>query len=468
MLWFLSRDNAPHESAAMPEAAGAPLRDEPAPVVEPPEVVELIEPAVASTIAPHAEAPTPSRPAPSKLEPRAAEVVERLPEGWTPPLEEFGSVSVTVTSSPERSPLEGVRVWLETDGEIGLFEMPEPRYSDADGRVSFERVSAGLVRVWTRPSGSNPIVRVAHGEHSTADVRVQRLRSVEGVVRTLDGEPAPGAEIWDVQLHAAHDVPRPLTRADESGEFRLWLSQGGDTYLCARGGDALPSNIARVAPNARGTTEHVEFVLGPKGQRLEVLVTGPKREPIADASVSLQVTYELSPDLPQWSVFDGFGNSNALWRSRSDLMGVATFEGLPRGALWLRASAHGHIADLVVIRLPHPESSPPTSFAPSEVVTVTNERLELALLRGVTLEGRVRMPDGRPAARAAVRHGHENRPGSVTTRADEHGYFRLHDVPTNACTVYSRLGDFAAEEKLPAVAPDTTRWWAPVLRYDPR
>jgi hypothetical protein len=392
-----------------------------------------------------------------------------LPEGWKPPHEEFGSLAVTVTSSPERTPLEGVRVWLEADREYGSWEMPEPLYTDADGRVMFERVSAGLVRVWSRPGGTTPLVRVPYGESASVEVRVGKwLRSVEGAVRTLDGEPASGAEIWDVRLRAAHDVPRPLTRTDESGKFRLWLTSGGDTYLCARRGDALPSNIARVPPNASGATEHVEFVLGPKGQRLEVLVTGPKREPIADASLSLRLTFELSPDLPQWRVFDGFGNSNALWRSQTDSTGLATFEGLPRGALLLNAAAHGHVADLIVIRLPHPEGPHPTSFADFEVITVTNERFELTLLPGVTLEGRVLLADGLPAAGAIVRHRHGNDFGSVTTRADENGYFRLHGVPSSACTVHSRLGDFAAEEKLPAVAPDSTRWWAPVLRYDPR
>lgn len=466
LLYLLLRDGAPPSvPAAAPKADAPAIEFERTPVVESPHDAAPVEPEVVEPASPPAKQPAPPRPAPAALAQQSDVALERLPERWTPPRDEFGRVTVIVTSRPDRKPLEGVLVWLESDLEHGLYEMPEPLYTDVEGRATFERVPAGEMRVSSRPVGGNPRLAEIDGETSTVALSVGIwLRAVEGVVLTSNGQPASSAEIWPPVLDAAHDLPRPLARTDESGKFRLWLTNFGDSYLCARRGDALPSNIASIPPHADGTTERVELFLGPIGQTLEVRVVGPQGEIIANARVWACLTGERSLDLPQWSTIPMQPN-NKLWRSRTDSQGQATLEGLPRGLLYVGAAADGHVSEEFAIRLPHPELPVEPSF---HTITVADGRCTLTLLPGAMLEGRVRMPDGSPAARAAVRAGNENQIDSVTTRTDENGYFRLHNVSTRSRRVYARLGDLGASEDLPRAAADGTRWWSPVLRYDGR
>lgn len=469
LLYLLLRDDAPpSEPAAAPQAEIVASEVERTPVVESPASLPLDEPDVVEPASPPAAPLTPPRQAPHAPDPQADAAVERLPEGWTPPSEEFGIVAVTVRSTPERERLEGVLVWLETEGEYGPWGMPEPRYTESNGQATFERVPVGPAVVWTVPRGGVPRVQVESEAINSVVVHVERRRAVEGFVRTAGGSPASGAEIWDRVLAGAHFVERPLARTNDSGEFRLWVNDNQDLYLCARSGDALPSNIVHVQSGLEGTTERVELALGPKGQQLDVFVTGPKDEPIADATVSIRLVYSPSPDLPQWAEFTGRGSAPALWSSKSDATGVAKFEGLPRGGLTIEASAEGFVASHFEIRIPHPQSPPAAPKSFWQVITVTDARLKITLLPGVRLEGRAYLQSGLAAADAVVRYRHQGKFSAVTARADENGYFRLDGVPTTTCTAYARVGDHQAEAQLPAVAPGTTRWWAPVLRYDGR
>ncbi|MBL8803750.1 MAG: hypothetical protein JNN27_17240 [Planctomycetes bacterium] len=468
LVALLSREPTPSSSAATPAASAEERQVRPAPAVEQPEEAPVVEPQVQPPSEPQLASPAPSVAAPRSAEPLEPEVAERLPEGWTPPPEEFGSVTVFVISRKDRKPFEGVLVWSEPVGELGRYEMPEPLYSDAEGKVTFERVPAGRMRVCTLPVGSTPLINVRHGENSVATVWIGTvLRAVEGVVLTQRGEPAKGAEIWKAVLGPTGDIPRPLARTDESGQFRIWLGNPDGRLLCARRGDELPSNLVKVPRDPIGTTERVEFVLGPIGQKLEVRVFESAGKPIENAEVWVSCSSLL--DLAQWKNFYGeLGNFGNFWRSTSDAQGVATLGGVPRGVLYLAASADGFATEFVRLRLPHPEDPLERDEFELEAITVTDGRFDLTLSRGVVLEGRVLLPDGRPAVRAAVRHGHENRPGSVTKHTDKDGYFRLHGAPTGACGVWARLGDYATGAVLPPVADGTTRWWAPVLQYDGR
>jgi len=467
LVALLAREPAPSSSAATPAASAAERQVRPAPAVEQPDEALVVAPQVEPPSEPQVASPTPPVAAPRSVELLEPEVVERLPEGWTPPPEEFCSVTVFVTSRKDRKPFEGVLVWSEPVGEVSRYEMPEPLYSDAEGKVTFERVPAGRILVCTVPAGSTPLINVRHGENSVATVSIGTvLRAVEGVVLTQRGEPAKGAEIWKAVLAPTHDIPRPLARTDESGQFRIWLSNPDGRLLCARRGDELPSNLVKVPRDPIGIAERVELVLGPIGQKLEVRVFESAGKPIENAKVWVSCGGSL--DLEQWRKFSGELGWQHFWRSITDAKGVTTLEGLPRAELFLFASADGFVTEIVRLRLPHPEDPPERSEFELEPITVTDGRFELTLSRGVVLEGRVLLPDGRPAVRAAVRRGHENRPGSVTTHTDKQGYFRLHGVPTGPCDVWARLGDYATGAVLPPVADGTTRWWAPVLQYDGR
>jgi hypothetical protein len=463
LVALLSREPARLDDAATPVSSAEEQQVRPAAAVEQPEEALVVEPQAQPLSEPQLATPAPSVAAPRSVEPLEPEVVERLPEGWTPPPEEFGSVTVFVTSTPGRKPVEGVLVWLETDFEVGLYEMPEPGYSDAEGKVTFERTPVGLVRAWTAPVGTTPEILVELGELSTATVSLSSLRTVEGVVLTHSGQPAEGADVWRLGL----GVLRPVARSDASGRFKFWMNDRDAVGLCARRGGELPSNIVGVPANSAGTTERVEFVLGANGQTLNVRVAGPMGERIRHASVWLSCG--ASPDL--WQSLNthpqatSFGN---LWCSTTDQNGLATFEGLPRSYLNVVAVAGGYDTKRVQFRLPHPKdvASPFDAFL--QELVVKDGQLDLTLSRSVALEGQVFLPDGSPAARAAVRCGNANMPGSVTTYTDKNGYFRLHGVPTRSCGVEARLGDYTTHADLPAVAEGTTRWWAPVLYYSPR
>lgn len=468
LVALLSREPTPSSSAATPAANAAESQVRPAPAVEQPKEALVVEPLVQPPSEPQLASPAPSVAAPRSAEPLEPEVAERLPEGWTPPPKQLGSVTVFVSSGVDGKPFEGALVWPESVGEVGRYEMPEPIHSDAYGNVTFERVPIGPVRVCTRPPGSQVLVHVTHAENSTARVSIgPQLRAIDGVVLTQRGDPAEGAEIWNVVLASTQDVPYPLARTDASGQFRIWLTDGSVRFRCARRGSELPSKIVGIPPNATGSAERVDFVLGPQGETLNVRVRGLNGKPIASANI--WVSCNASPDLSQWREFSGsLGNTGNFWRSITDAQGVATLEGLPRGVLALIASVDGYVSESVQVRLPHPEDPPELAKFDNESIFVTNGRLDVTLRRGVVLEGRVLLPDGRPAVRAAVRYGSANRPGSVTTHTDDGGYYRLHGVPARFCHAWARLDDYAAQTKLPAVADGVTRWWSPVLYYSPR
>lgn len=463
LVALLSREPTPSSSAATPAASAEERQVRPAPAVEQPEEALVFEPLVQPDDAADVTSSEASGARPRDVDPLERAAEERLPEGWTPPPEEFGSVTVLVTSTPGRKPVEGVLVWLETDFEVGLYEMPEPGYSDAEGKVTFERAPVGLVRAWTAPVGTTPEIPVKLGELSTATVSLSSLRAVEGVVLTHSGQPAEGAEVWRLGV----GVLRPVARSDASGRFKFWMNDRDAVGLCARQGGELPSNIVGVPANSAGTTERVEFVLGANGQSLNVRVAGPMGERISHASVWLSCG--ASPDL--WQSLNthpqatSFGN---LWCSTTDQNGLATFEGLPRSYLNVVAVADGYDTNRAQFRLPHPKdvASPFDAFL--QELVVKDGQLDLTLNRSVALEGQVFLPDGSPAVRAAVRHGEINMPGSVTTYTDNNGYYRLHGVSAQACQVDAVLGEHRAQISLPGVPDGTTRWWAPVLQYDGR
>jgi hypothetical protein len=467
LVALLLREETPRGAEATPVASATEQQLPPSAVVERPEEALVVEQEAQPPSEPQLASPPPSDATPRDVDPLERDAEERLPEGWTPPPEEFGSVTVLVTSTPGRKPVEGVLVWLETDFEVGLYEMPEPGYSDAEGKVTFERTPVGLVRAWTAPVGTTPEIPVKLGELSTATVSLSSLRTVEGVVLTHSGQPAEGAEVWRIGLSVDHDVPRPIARSDASGHFKFWMNARDAVGLCARRGDELPSNVVGVPGNSPGTTERAEFVLGPNGKTLKVRVAGPRGEQIGNASVwiSCGASRDLWQSLDTGARTSSFAN---LWCSTTDQNGIATVEGLPRACLDLVAVADGYDTKRVTIRLPHPED-PVTPFEVfRQELVVKDGQFDLALKRGVALEGQVFLPDGSPAVRAAVRHGEMNMPGSVTTYTDKDGYFRLHGVSAQACQVQAVLGEHRAQIYLPTVAEGTTRWWSPVLYYSPR
>jgi hypothetical protein len=468
LVALLAREPAPSSSAATPAASAAERQVRPAPAVEQPDEALVVE----SQVEPDDDADAASAEAsdmtPRNDEPLEHDARERLPEGWTPPPKQLGSVTVFVTSGFDGHAFEGALVWTESFGEVGRYEMPEPIHSDAYGNVVFENVPAGPVHICTRPPGSKVLVHVTHGQNSAAKVTIgPQLRAIDGSVLTADGDPAEGAEIWNAVLDYTGDVPYPLARTDRSGQFRIWLTDNSVRFMCARRGAELPSHIVGIPQNATGSEERVEFVLGSVGETLQVHVRGLNGKAIENAGV--WVSCSASPDLAQWRDFSSSrGGAGNFWRSKTDALGFATFEGLPRGVVSVTAAADGYVSESVQVRLPHPDDPPELSALDKTSIFVANRRLELVLGRGGVLEGRVLLQDGLPAVSAAVRYGSQHRPGSATTHTDSNGYFRLHAVPTRFCHVWARLGDYASQTGLPAVPDGVTRWWAPVLTYSPR
>jgi hypothetical protein len=468
LVALLSREPTARSSAATPAASAADRQVRPAPPVEQPEEALVVETQAQPPSEPQLASPPPSDATPRDVDPLERDAGERLPEGWTPPPEEFGSVTVFVTSGPDDRPVDDVLVWLESDGEIARRETCDPLYSDAAGMVTFERVPTGKVTVWTHPSSSQASVEVRQGERSTAIVLIgEWLRAIEGVVLESGGRPAEGAEVCDVTMWTP--LVRPRAHTNASGEFRLWVSGTWPERLFAVRGDSLPSDIVSIPPNPVGRTERVTFVLGPSGQRLSVLVVAPNGRPIENARVLLSTSCGTSPDLQQWPGSEARSfPCRVAWSARSDSRGIASFESLPRDGLQLDVAAEGYVVAHCSVRVPGLEAAELSLESDLEAIAVKGRLFETVLVHGAPLEGRVLLPDGRPAQRAVVSHQGIGHNFFVSTRTDNHGYFRLHGVPSSACEVYARLDDYVARAKLPTVAEGTTRWWAPVLQYDGR
>ncbi|HWM88809.1 MAG TPA: carboxypeptidase-like regulatory domain-containing protein [Kofleriaceae bacterium] len=282
----------------------------------------------------------------------------------------------------------------------------DPRYSvtDRDGRyrlgplaadVRVEVSAAGKGRAWREVHverlGRAPVAREENFTLVLADAVLQ------GQVTDESGFAVRGAS---VRVASGGSAGAPPATTDAAGRFRLTGLVAGRLRLRIEHADYPPAELEA----ATGTDAQLRIGFG-GGVSIEVRDRAGAA--LAGAEVELR----------------GPGGERRTATAGRD--GIASIAPLAAGTWTVEASARGHA----------------TGSAEVEVAAGTRPRqltappVRIALSPGATLAGVVRDQDGERVAGAAIAAG------SARTTSDEHGRFRLTQVPTGPVTVEAEKGD---------------------------
>ena len=316
-----------------------------------------------------------------------ADVEIRLARGAT--------VSGTVTSEEDGAPVAGVTVrGLPGDYWAGLLTHASAS-TDAEGRYSLGDLPAGTVTVYvldsawvsrglveTRARHGPLSVELAAGASARLDLVVERMARVEGRVTDAAGRPVAGATVsaaWSRAPRGRHPLQSwakgPRTLSGNDGRYALDPLLPGIPYaLSAASGDSATAQESVPALPPGGTrTVDLRFAAQ---HALEVLVVEdrPGARPIPGASVQ---AFE-----------DRFAAGDEVV---TDADGRARLDPAPPGTRGVQARAGGWSSSGIVPVRFEGDTSP-------EPVCV-----RIALRRGLSIAGHVRMPDGSPASGAMIR-----------------------------------------------------------------
>lgn len=281
----------------------------------------------------------------------------------------------------------GVRVYLALTVPGASRPLAE-RLADEHGEVR-ARVPAGKVRV-TSDRGGRAETDVEPGRTNEVELKLEAGLAVTGSVHDAAGRPVAGAETWLTSSQSAWCAGVCVAQADAAGEFRLRDVPKTQSLGAVAPGYA-PSKLVDlelVKPQATaGAGEpaavRIELVLDAPGGSLTGLVADEQGNGVADAIVAV-------------------GRTERLVNSRTG--GTREERWPPRRATTGEDGAFG-LAGL----LPgtHPVEVWSDRFAlwrgECTIAADAGTRLDVTLLRGVTIAGTVTGEDGKPLAGACVR-----------------------------------------------------------------
>ncbi|MBO6939570.1 MAG: carboxypeptidase regulatory-like domain-containing protein [Deltaproteobacteria bacterium] len=256
-----------------------------------------------------------------------------------------------------------VHAWLlDAAGQV-LDDVPHELVTGPDGRFRFVDVGDGPVRISASAPGHAPLTRpVDANARMGIELRLEPAATLAGTVYDARGAPAVDAEVI---LVGSGVWPPEIRRTDTSGRYRFIGVPPGLYELHARQG-------MQVAPPRSGISlgagEHLFVPLRmERGERIEGHVRTEGGEPIEGAEVLLT----------------GIGLSL-----------------LPRSTT---TSADGHFRFDALLPGPQRLLARATHFVPAEEEALAGDRaVEIVLLRGATIRGRVLDARDRPVAGAAV------------------------------------------------------------------
>ncbi|MEY4069564.1 MAG: hypothetical protein RL721_178 [Candidatus Eisenbacteria bacterium] len=213
------------------------------------------------------------------------------------PLDRAGRLVVTALGRDGR-PLEGARVGVRRERGNQWWETyrrdPEPRFTDREGRATFEGLAAGPWSASVDAPGLRPdevrALPVRRGETTPASITLVRPASLAGVVRLDDSTAVAGATI------VVRGPSEGVTTTDADGAFvledlapgryRVELAQDGFETGTARDGVVLEEGraVGGIALVARPRARQLAFVL-----ERDVFVPQPTDDGGSVARVSLGV-----------------------------------------------------------------------------------------------------------------------------------------------------------------------------------
>ncbi|MEQ1893298.1 MAG: sigma-70 family RNA polymerase sigma factor [Planctomycetota bacterium] len=363
------------------------------------------------------------------------------------------------------TPAAGVRVHLRRwHAELRVPSTPlAAATSDAAGLVLFEALAPGALHVSADRTQDVLATEVGAGEERELVLDLPAGLHVRGTVRTRDGRPLAGAEVWLLARWMPYDWHGMscVARSDALGHFELRdapLERG----LGATAAGHAPSRIVTLE---RGHGEEpLELVLEPEGAALAGRVVDEAGLAVAGAAVCFGgLGFDLSYKAP------GLERAWAPRATETDSEGHFVLAGLTPEARTLEVRARG--------------------FAPWSGTVAPGATFDECVVRlapAASVVGTVRDAAGQPVAHASVRafaqalapryllQGQYDDPsvfGSPFTLADELGRYRLEGVPIGTAHLYAspprREADFMrtefhAEATLETRAGETLTW-DPVL-----
>jgi protocatechuate 3,4-dioxygenase beta subunit len=261
---------------------------------------------------------------------------------------------------------------------------------------------------------------------------------LRGRVLDADGTPVARASVWAVVGNGWQMEPRGrLTQTDKEGRFELASIPPRQRVFASASGRGC-------SPPAEPSRE-LELVLEPPVGDIEVVALAADGSPVVEARVRLR------------SITSGNGHmSMEEFSMPSDRRGRALFEGVPATAVQVFV----HTPGLPLWR--------------SQFTLASGERrlVEVLLLPGFAVEGRVTDSNGRAVVDARVFQASRDLPGppfsqyfeAVEAWTDEHGRYRLHPLPPGTVKLEVESSVRAATQ-LTGQSGDTLLW-DPVLVLD--
>jgi hypothetical protein len=328
----------------------------------------------------------------------------------------------------------GVRVLLVSLMRHNATQVVAADETDVDGRFEFASLPDMEVRVHVEGRGfvaarsefggssmgqgfdASALVLRA-GEKTTIEIPVVRGANVHGRVLDADGKPVAGAEVSVTPTRDGTDAAYALgptaersVATDGDGRFRLGGLVPGARFgviaTAARHVRAWSGPFSATTPDGTDTTLRL-----PASRRGEALVldavTG---KPVAAAFVGIDLGADLGGQ-----VFVS-----------ADAAGLAVFDALPMADLAVVVqSAAGYVV---------PASAPLAAGSP---------RVEVRLDAGLSVEGVIRLPDGRPAVGVSVSAAAASQFVSGDGPSDDAGHFRVRGIAAGTVKLSATLLDGA-------------------------
>ncbi len=356
------------------------------------------------------------------------------------------TLSVRVVKASDRSvPVEGARVRLGSQGEVGAAFASRVVETDAEGKANFFELTRGVYPLSVGPRVFSPVVVEAS---STVELELGLGDSVPVELAIVDptGAPVPGASIW---FRPDESTPWTVeTTADSLGRARVaWADSGNAVRASAP--DFVSSDILTL-DRAPPPGDVLQLVLPRAHRRVRVGIVDPEGRGVPLATA--QFVIEHPEDRPRRD-----GRFSLLLTDvgvSADQSGVAEIA-LSHGQFVAKIHAWSRGFRASVLELGYGKDS-------SEVL----HRLQLA--PGGKLSGQVTNESGEPVNLACVQYYGDSGSSEASwpsCRTDSSGSFELADLPPTGEVVVRAPGyssESAPLSQLPVI--DAVMRWDVRLR----
>ncbi len=327
---------------------------------------------------------------------------------------------------------------------FGIFQAEDVVDADDRGMFTLRGLQRSKLQIRAKADGYAPgraQVDLRYAESETGvQIELVRWTTVAGTVRSLEGEPVEGAEVFLVEqaLFFARSSKR-LTVTDADGHFEARLENvTGDVRLGARHENFTEarSSSLRIRPG-----EHLDEleILLPVGGRIEGIVKNDKGAPVSGARITLYESRPANTNNPAYRAdvaVQARPRGRVTNSAQSGADGKFSIRGIEPGMKFLEVRAGGFLA----------ETREELMVEEGKVVGP----LEIGLQHGRSIEGVVRDSAGKPVEGARVsvlrlKGQREGASGSATS--DARGAFGIDNLGSGQYRVVVTRSGFVRQDR---------------------